>query len=134
MSGRGPVDDPSVAGWLHAFVEAVRANDISAGRQLFDDSVIGFGSLQTRAEELDQLVEGQWKPTWAQVHSWDLSGVTEISGPDADQRVVAFSWTRVNVDGTVVSGRATLVLVADGDNDHGWRCVHSHFSANPVSG
>jgi ketosteroid isomerase-like protein len=116
--------------WLSEFVEAVRTGDTDAGRVLFADDVVGYGTLTPRMLGLDDLVEWQWRPTWERVETWQLTDVDVVEQTDA-LAVLAVCWKRVNNDDhAVVHGRATLVLRRGAGS--AWRCIHSHFSADPT--
>ena len=116
--------------WLSEFVEAVRTGDTDAGRSLFADDVVGYGTLTPRMLGLDDLVERQWGPTWERVEEWRLTDVDVVEQTEA-LAVLAFCWERVNNDDhTVVHGRATLVLRRRAGS--AWRCIHSHFSSDPA--
>ena len=112
--------------WLDAFVAAVLTNDIDSARPLFDPGVLGYGALAARMRGLDELAENQWRPTWRRVAQWRVTSV-DMREQSGGLAVLALTWERVNNDdGSVVPGRATLVLRC---GPH-WRslCVHSHFS------
>lgn len=119
--------EPSVAAWLRNFVQAVRANDIEGGMNLFDEHAVGYGTRERRAVGLDQLVEDQWRPTWRRITSW-IVGEVDVAERGDGLAVVAFIWKRETEDATTVEGRATLILKNVGTE---WRCIHSHFSADP---
>jgi hypothetical protein len=113
--------------WLDAFTHAVRSHDTGSGRALFDHEAVGYGTLGSRLVGLDELVERQWTPTWRRIVAWDIRTIDlcEASGATG---LIAFTWARETSDGPPVSGRATLVLRQGAT---GWRCIHSHFSADP---
>ena len=118
--------------WFDAFVAAVQSNDIRAGRQLFADDALGFGTLTARMTDLDSLEARQWRPTWAKVVSWEVSDVVVLGDVGDDRVVVTFLWLRGNRDGVEVHGRGTLVLDAAPVTTTGWQCRHSHFSEFPA--
>jgi ketosteroid isomerase-like protein len=125
--GAGPAMQPSIAAWLRHFAQAVRANDLEAGTSLFDEHAVGYGTRERRATGRDHLVEQQWRPTWRRITSWTVDEIDVAEWGDG-LAVVAFTWKRETDDAAAVNGRATLVLK---DVGTGWRCIHSHFSANP---
>ena len=115
--------------WLDAFVAAVQTNDIESARALFDPGVLGYGALTARMLDLDDLAENQWRPTWRRVAQWRVTSV-DMREQSGGLAVLALTWERVNNDdGSVVPGRATLVLRSGPDGR--WLCVHSHFSVDP---
>ena len=118
--------------WLVEFVEAVRAGDTEAGRRMFADDVVGYGTLTARMLGLDDLVDQQWRPTWKRVGTWRVTEVDVVEQVEG-LAVLAFCWERVNNDDhAVVRGRATVSLQQRAAGD--WRCIHSHFSADPPCG
>jgi ketosteroid isomerase-like protein len=113
------------------FTEAVRSNRIEAGRRLFHEDVVGYGALTARMRGLDDLVEHQWSPTWRRVAQWRITAL-DVMERSETLVAVGLCWERVNNDDhAVVHGRSTLILRCDGEQ---WRCVHSHFSQDPVGG
>lgn len=118
--------------WLDDFAACVRRRDTDAGRDLFGDETVSFGTRAGRTENLDQLVDQQWTPVWAstQGFAFDHSSVV-LHGTDG--AVVETRWSSTaDVDGRQRLGRATLAFAADASSPHGWICVHSHFSIVPV--
>jgi ketosteroid isomerase-like protein len=118
--------------WLERFAACVRARDYDAGRELFADDVVGFGTYTPYAEGLDELVENQWKPVWSATRDFhfDLAGArVEIRGELA---WVATEWSSTGIGPTGQTferrGRVTIVLRRD---PAGWRAVHTHLSHNP---
>jgi hypothetical protein len=117
--------------WLAAFVAAVRTNDTTAGRALFDQGVVGFGTRTAHVTGLDDLDADQWQQVWPLVADWEVSDVVVVND-DPVCAVLAYRWRRTNLDGSTHHGRATMVLIAANDTPAGWRCIHSHFSVNPT--
>ncbi len=130
----------SVRAWLTRFAECVRARNIEGGRELFDPWVRSFGTRVRRADNLDDLVEQQWRPIWSNTsgfHFLDESVETLVS-PDAMQVVVLAEWESKghHAAGKPFQrcGRCTLVLQQDVTAvglPGGWRAVHTHFSERP---
>lgn len=114
--------------WLGRFVAAVRTNDIEAGRRLFSRHVVGYGTKEPRLVGLDALAAGQWGPTWSRVDAWRVDEI-DVLQVDGTTATLAFTWTRHNVEGTSLAGRATMILAEEPDGT--WLCTHSHFSRAP---
>ncbi len=120
--------------WLEAFSAAVRAADYARGAELFDPSVLGFGTVAARAEGREQLVREQWGQTWGVTRGFrfdlDLARI-EVVG---DFAWVASTWSSTGFDARGEPfprvGRASIVLRRSGK---GWLAVHTHFSLRPVT-
>lgn len=125
--------EPGLHHWLEDFAACVRQRDTDAGRALFGDETVSFGTRADRTENLDQLVDQQWAPVWASTQGFCFDHPhVALHGPDG--AVVATRWSSIAaVDGRERHGRATLAFAADASSPHGWICVHSHFSIVPVA-
>ena len=56
---------PAIASWLEAFSSAVRERDFEKARPMFDERVLGFGTVCNRAEDLEVLMrEQQLEKSW----------------------------------------------------------------------
>jgi ketosteroid isomerase-like protein len=121
-----------VQDWLDRFAQAVRAQDLAAGRALFTGAVLGYGTRAASAEGLDALVAAQWGPVWSATSGFAFGPVDLVVVAGAEHAVVAARWTSRTSSGAIRSGRATLVLVAAPDGR--LRCAHSHFSLDPADG
>jgi ketosteroid isomerase-like protein len=123
---------PTPEQWLKTFEAAVRACDFAAGRAMFADDAVAFGTWARAVSGLDNIVREQWQNVWprirdfhfepgARVHTagnsaWIASGwVTEATGQDGRP------FTR--------PGRGTFVLEC---RQGTWLAVHSHFSLLPT--
>jgi ketosteroid isomerase-like protein len=118
--------------WLRAFEAIVRARDFAAGRAMFADDAVAFGTWARAVAGLDHIVREQWQQVWPRIrdfrfeadvhirtsgdHAWIAGGwLTEATGPDGRR------FTR--------PGRGTFVLERRGGR---WLAVHSHFSLPPT--
>lgn len=122
-------------GWLETWRECIAAQDYEGAKCLFDEAVVGFGTVSHRAQGLPQLMKTQWQQVWGRTrHFVFVPGSLEV-WPSGDQRAmtVAVQWTSVGVDANsgesfARQGRATIVLERQGT---AWRARHTHFSLNP---
>jgi ketosteroid isomerase-like protein len=124
-----------IRAWLEAFAAAVRAVDYDAGRAMFADDVVGFGTFAKMLVGREELVAGQWKNIWGvtrgftfaldQLHCESSGQIAWIAVPWHSQgRDPAGNWYDR-------FGRCTLVLRRDGSAGDRWLCCHSHFSRVP---
>lgn len=113
--------------WLNAFQLAVRTGDPEAGRHLFADGVVSFGTRTNLASGIDELVSLQWHQIWDQSKGFELTPVLEraIGGG----KLLLCHFVNQTWNGEIYverSGRATFVLEQDATGQ--WLCIHSHFS------
>lgn len=118
--------------WLDAFSSAVRRVDYDAGRELFADDVVGFGTVGIRLKGLDTLVDSQWQRVWGVTSDFHFDMSRLDWGADGDLAWAAVAWSSQGHarDGRtfIRRGRATYVL----QNRNGrWLAVHSHHSIDP---
>ncbi|MEM6257072.1 MAG: nuclear transport factor 2 family protein [Planctomycetota bacterium] len=118
--------------WLESFAKAVRDRDYNAGRELMDDSCVGFGTVAERVISLDELVEGQWRRVWGRTigFAFDLDNAVIHT---SDEFIVCCSmWQSEGIDkergNYLRRGRSTIVLRVDGPELKG---IHTHFSVLP---
>jgi ketosteroid isomerase-like protein len=120
---------PNLENWLKRFAQAVRERDYIAGRKLFDESVVSFGTVCYHADKLDELVAKQWRIAWPNTKDFDFDYASAGVLLEAEQAVVITHWhaTGSRRDGTARRrrGRATIVLQNDAS---GWKAVHTHYS------
>lgn len=118
--------------WLRDFSRAVRDRDFRSGRDLFDEKVISFGTVCSRAENLDELMQQQWQLIWPNTEGFDFEYHSARSALSERQIVIISGWhsRRLVPDGQMLlrQGRATLVLKREGND---LRAVHTHFSMLP---
>lgn len=122
--------------WLQVWQGLIANEDYDAARRLFDEEVVGFGTVAHRAQGLDQLVQTQWLNVWGRTRRFAFVPQTVEVWPSSDgsAMTVAVQWTSEGMDarsGEHYSrqGRATIVLHRQGRN---WRARHTHFSLNPA--
>src|SRR5437899_3088398 len=85
--------------WLRTFEAAVRARDFTAGRALFADDAVAFGTWARAVAGLDNIIREQWHNVWPRIRdfrfepdarvrtsgdsAWIAGGwLTEVTGPD----------------------------------------------------
>ena len=117
--------------WLQAFEAAVRARDFAAGRTMFADDAVAFGTWARAVAGLDNIEREQWKNVWPRIRGFHFEPDTHVHA-GGDHAWIAGSWaTEVTApDGrpTHRPGRGTFVL----ERRQGrWLAVHSHFSLLP---
>lgn len=127
-----PHDVSEVLAWLRHFASAVRDRDEERACELFDATVLGFGTVADRADGLDALRVEQWRHIWPLTSGFDFDYQSaRIDEADA-QAWVAAGWTSTGYDRGGApfarTGRATIVLRRSAG---GWRAVHTHFSLCP---
>lgn len=116
--------------WLSAWAQAIRDNDLEAGRRMFAENVVGFGTLTGAMIGLDALVSDQWSQIWPRTAGFVFGPVHQVSVTD-DLAVVVAEWRsegRTDAGAYERRGRATLVLRPTAS---GLVCTHSHFSMFP---
>lgn len=118
--------------WFEALQACVRNVDFAAGRALFADDVVAFGTRAEVVTGLDALVTSQWQPTWPNISDFAFRVDQLHTGHAGDLAWGVIPWisTGYHPDGTPFErpGRATLVFVRRGGR---WLAKHSHFSLNP---
>lgn len=127
----------SVAHWLDQFAACVRNRDLEKGRELFDESVRGFGTRAEQAHDLPDLVKHQWSKVWFNTRGFRfLEGtVHELASDDGSLICVMALWASEGLDSEDLpfprAGRCTLLLRPDESRSAGYVAVHTHFSKTP---
>lgn len=139
VEGR-PIDtetspEASVRQWLRDWETCIRAIDFDAGRAMFEDQVVSFGTFAVVAHGLDELDEQQWRRTWPFIDDFrfDHDTVDVLLSPDRQMATLVVIWSSLGQsrdgDSFVRPGRATIVIRRDTPGGD-WRGVHTHFSLN----
>ena len=110
--------------FLGDFSRAVTSGDIGAMRPHFDSEVLSYGTRAIMCEGIEDLVSKQWIQIWGKCKSWKIISVDAMN-LSSDLAFVAFRWSRVSLDGSGQSGRATLTFRFVGTR---LVVLHSHFS------
>jgi ketosteroid isomerase-like protein len=117
--------------WLREFEAAVRARDFAAGRRLFADDAVAFGTWATAVTGLANIEREQWRNVWPRIRDFRC-GDRPVASAIGDSGWIASEWSSdaTGADGKPFrrSGRATFVLAR---RDGQWRCAHSHVSLLP---
>jgi len=133
------MDDHAARGevleWLEQFADCVRRRDFAGAEPLFNARVVAFGTRNEVLENLSELRERQWRPTWQTTRDFRFLADTvhvELSATGADAWATAL-WTSIGEPGDRPAfdrrGRATFILRRAGGR---WQCIHSHLSLMPV--
>jgi ketosteroid isomerase-like protein len=119
--------------WLEQFAACVRERRYGEARAQFCDGVLGFGTRVHSVVGLAALEQQQWRAIWERSADFrfDLSSLHLFGA--GDTLSIAVLWTSTGYDAGGVpfqrSGRATLVLVSEGER---LLAAHTHFSLTPV--
>jgi ketosteroid isomerase-like protein len=119
---------PKLIDFLATFERAVAEGKIEEVSPSFKDDVLAFGTKSIVNFNKTSLISNQWERIWGKCKSWEVLSV-DSAQLSQNSGYLAFRWERVNMDGTVVLGRATLVFELDDQQE--LLVVHSHFSENP---
>jgi ketosteroid isomerase-like protein len=118
--------------WFEELQACVRDVDFAAGRALFADDVVAFGTRADVVTGLDALVASQWRPTWPNITDFAFRVDQLHTGHAGDLAWGVIPWTSTGYhpDGSPFErpGRATLIFVRRAGR---WLAKHSHFSLNP---
>ena len=117
--------------WLRGFEAAVRACDFAAGRTMFADDAVAFGTWARAVAGLDNIEREQWQNVWPRIRGFHFEPDTHMHAA-GDSAWIAGSWSTevTGPDGRPFErpGRGTFVLER---RDGRWVVVHSHFSLLP---
>jgi ketosteroid isomerase-like protein len=119
------------AEWLRTFEAAVRARDFDAGRALFANDAVAFGTWARAVAGLDNIVREQWQNVWPRIRDFHFEPGAHIHAAGEGAWIAGGWLTEVTgPDGRPLSrpGRGTFVLERRGGK---WLAVHSHFSLLP---
>lgn len=121
--------------WLLSLQDCVRRVDYEAGRRLFAEDVVAFGSRAgTLLHGLDALQAHQWSGVWPVISDFSFSLDQLDCRGQGEVTLVVVPWASIGyrAEGTSFErpGRATVVLA---HRDGAWLAVHTHFSLVPPS-
>jgi ketosteroid isomerase-like protein len=127
----------TIVEWLQTWQSAINKRAYEVARQMFDPSVLGFGTRKEVVHGLDDLEHLQWRPTWPRIERFRFDvGQLQILLNDHDIIAAATTWTSLGIrdDGSRFdrAGRMTVILRHDQDAD-AWKAIHTHFSITPES-
>ena len=129
-------DIQAIADWFSAWDKLVDGVDFVPARDLFTDTVIGFGTRMDTVRGLEHLERDQWRRVWPTIDGFrfDLSTLECLISPDRLQGVGIVVWhsTGYGEDGAPFDrpGRATVVFERAAPTDP-WKASHTHISLNP---
>jgi ketosteroid isomerase-like protein len=118
--------------WLTEFAQCVRDEDYAAGRQMFAEDTVSFGSVSEILEGLDQLESRQWRRVWGVTRGFDFDYGSMRCATSGETGWAVALWSSEGGHQTgwfQREGRATFILEK---RDGRWLAVHSHFSLVPA--
>jgi len=127
-----PTPDQDALTWLREFEAACRGRNFDAGRLMFAQDAVAFGTWAMAVHGLDNIEREQWRNVWPRIRGFTFEPGPEIR-TDGDTAWIAAGWRSeaTGPDGRPFSrpGRATFILSR---RDGRWLCVHSHVSLQPT--
>jgi ketosteroid isomerase-like protein len=128
-----PADLEAVRHWFKRLEDCVNAVDFAAGRPLFAEDMIAFGTFSDFVIERDDVEREQWRKVWPTIRNfhWRLADVKAVVSADRLSGTGMAIWDSdgFNEDGTRFDrrGRATVAFVRATTGEP-WVAVHSHMS------
>jgi ketosteroid isomerase-like protein len=120
--------------WLDAFAAAVRSVDYPAGRAMFADDVVGFGTVGVMLKGLATLEASQWRHVWGVTSGFHFHIDHLAWGESGEVAWAAVPWTSWGRDphGQTFErrGRGTYILHRRGGR---LLAVHTHHSLDPAA-
>jgi ketosteroid isomerase-like protein len=117
--------------WLEVFETAVRGCDFAAGRTMFADDAVAFGTWARAVAGLANIEREQWQNVWPRIRGFHFEADPSVR-TSGDHAWIAGGWSTevTGPDGRPLErpGRGTFVLER---RDGRWLAVHSHFSLLP---
>jgi ketosteroid isomerase-like protein len=127
-----PTPDQEALQWLREFETACRGRDFDAGRRMFANDAVAFGTWAMAVYGLDNIVREQWRNVWPRIRNFTIDAKPVVRA-DGDTAWIAAGWSSeaTGPDGKPFTrpGRATFIL---GRREGRWLCVHSHVSLQPT--
>ncbi len=124
-------DERALQAWFTELARCVNDTDFPAGRRLFADDIVSFGTFTTLMHGLEDYATQQWPHVWPHVQHFRFATDMHIRiVGDTAWAVATWDSEGINADGTTFDrpGRTTMIF----DKRHGtWVGVHSHFSLSP---
>jgi len=127
-----PTPDQEALQWLREFETACRGRDFDAGRRMFANDAVAFGTWAMAVHGLDNIVREQWRNVWPRIRNFTIDAKPVVRA-DGDTAWIAAGWSSeaTGPDGKPFKrpGRATFILAR---REGRWACVHSHVSLQPA--
>jgi ketosteroid isomerase-like protein len=127
-----PTPDQETLQWLREFEAACRGRDFEAGRRMFANDAVAFGTWAMAVHGLDNIVREQWRNVWPRIRNFTIDAKPVVRG-DGETAWIAAGWSSeaTGPDGKPFKrpGRATFILAR---REGRWVCVHSHVSLQPT--
>ncbi len=124
-------DEREVEAWLREFEAACRGRDFAAGRGMFAQDAVAFGTWATAVRGLDNIEREQWRNVWPRIREFRFEERPTVCAAGQAAWIAAeWSSQATGPDGRPFTrhGRATFALARRDDR---WLCVHSHVSLLP---
>jgi ketosteroid isomerase-like protein len=128
-----PDDLEAMRRWFKGLEECVHSVDFAAGRPLFAEDMIAFGTFSDFVAERDDLEREQWRNVWPTIRRfhWRLADVKGIVAADRLSGTGLAIWDSdgFREDGTRFDrrGRATVAFTRRAVGEP-WIAVHTHMS------
>ncbi|HEX2892058.1 YybH family protein [Vineibacter terrae] len=128
-----PDDIEAMRRWFKSLEDCVNAVDFAAGRPLFAEDMIAFGTFSDFVAERDAVEREQWRHVWPTIRRfhWRLADVKGIVSADRLSGTGMAVWDSdgFHPDGTRFDrrGRATVAFARRQTGDP-WVAVHTHMS------
>jgi ketosteroid isomerase-like protein len=127
-----PTPDQEALQWLREFETACRGRDFDAGRRMFANDAVAFGTWAMAVHGLDNIVREQWRNVWPRIRNFTIDAKPVVRA-DGETAWIAAGWSSeaTGPDGKAFRrpGRATFIL---NRREGRWACVHSHVSLQPT--
>jgi len=105
--------DQGALTWLREFEAACRARDFDAGRLMFAQDAVAFGTWAMAVHGLDNIERERWRNVWPRIRGFTFEPEPEIR-TDGETARIAAGWRSeaTGPDGRPFSrpGRATFIL------------------------
>src|SRR5262245_13601495 len=124
--------EPLVRQWLLEFARVIRKRDYEAGRRLFAEDAVGFGTVAGRCDGLAELEARQWRSVWGVTSGFEFEMGQALFYGCGELASVACCWRShgCREDGSKLlrRGRCTFAFRIQSGL---CLAVHSHFSLVP---
>ena len=119
--------------WLRALQACVQAVDFAAGRTLFAEDIVAFGTVAPFVTGLDAVEREQWRHVWPVIRDFTIDVEGARGAVTGDRAWVAAVWDSRGrrPDGSWFRrpGRCTIAFERRGGR---WLATHTHFSLVPA--